>query len=68
MKVTEESLFCSHNKGNQQAGFLCGLLVTEGTELANTKFSVAAVQPSSDDKQDKFLPRGHRIGHAWVQG
>lgn len=45
----------SHNHGNQQAGFLCGLFITEGTDLANTKFSVAIVQPSSDDKPDKFL-------------
>lgn len=44
----------SHNSGSQQAGFLCGLLVTEGTELANTKFSVVFVQPSSNDKPDKF--------------
>lgn len=44
----------SHSHGNQQAGFLCGSLITEGTELANTKFSVAVVQPRSDDKTGKF--------------
>lgn len=48
-KVTEEGLFCPIT------GFLCGLLVTEGTELASTKFSVVVVQPSNDDKPDKFL-------------